>query len=224
MSALLAIYELVEQYGMFLAILAWPVALLLVIGLGWPLRGRAAPHRAALGAALVVSLSAHLLDFGLTLYITPDLAMEANPLWRQIVDRFGLSIALVYGLTGKLMVGVMHAECVGIYLILRDALYPPDARDFWSFVRGFGAHTTGWGQVSYRRIAALLSFVFGGFGLFFYYISLLNFIGFTENFDLYERLPSPLIAAFLWGTALGGACYIVSYRAYRRGAPTPMAC
>jgi hypothetical protein len=203
-----------------LAIAAWPVALLAVLGLGWVLRPHLRAHRAAFLAVLAVSLTAHLLDTALTLYITPDLALEANPLWTYVVEAAGLQIAIIYGFTGKVLTAFLHAECFVAYLALRSRMYPSESTNFQTFVARFGA--TADGGVSWVRIAAMAAFIFGTFSPFFFYICLLNAIGGVwEDFALYDALPSPLVATFVWGAALAGAFYVVSWRAFRgQGSPS----
>lgn len=214
MDLTLASYALVERVAPPLGAAAWPVALGLVLGLGWGLRGRLGAHRGTVGAMLGVALLAHLLDFALTLYITPDLALEANPLWRVVVERAGLPFAIAWGGTGKVLVAILHAEAAAWYLVLRERLYPERAEGFGAFVRGFG----GSDRVSVGRVLALLAFLAAGFAPFFFYVSVLNAIGGVfEAFTLYEALPGPLVAAGGWGLALGAGFYAVSWQAYRAG-------
>lgn len=40
-----------------------------------------------------ISLAAHLFDYYVTLRLSPALAQEANPIWRIVVDNFGIDIA-----------------------------------------------------------------------------------------------------------------------------------
>lgn len=87
-------FALVERLGLPLAIAAWATVFLAAIGLAVVLRGRSL--RGVLVPALivgVVGLAAHLLDYFVTLRISPDLAMEANPIWRIALDHFGLRLA-----------------------------------------------------------------------------------------------------------------------------------
>jgi hypothetical protein len=94
MNALEAAYALVEVVATPLAIAAWPVAFGLTLLLGRGLRGQLGPHRRAVWSVFVFSLVVHLLDTGLTLYITPDLALEA--LYDQLPNPF--VAAFVWGL------------------------------------------------------------------------------------------------------------------------------
>ena len=84
----------VEALGLPLAVAAWASVFLGALAMGAVLRRRdladCRPKALAVGG---VGLLAHLLDFGVTLRITPDLAMEANPIWRIVIDRFGLAVA-----------------------------------------------------------------------------------------------------------------------------------
>jgi hypothetical protein len=215
MDTLFALYGLVERFGAPLAVAAWPVAFGAVLGLGAWLRGRLGPHRRAFAVALGVSLAAHLLDVALTLYITPNLKIEANPIWLVVVRTMGVPFAIAYGVTGKVLTGILHAECLAAYLVLRPRLQPAEAPTFRAFVQRFGAAAGG--GVSWLRVAAFFAFAFGAFAPFFFYISLLNAIGGVwERFDVYDALPSPLPAAIGYGLALAVGYYVVSWRAYVR--------
>lgn len=212
MNALEAAYALVEVVATPLAIAAWPVAFGLTLLLGRGLRGQLGPHRRAVWSVFVFSLVVHLLDTGLTLYITPDLALEGNPLWQAILRLTGLPFAIVWGATGKVLVAVLHAECAAHYLRLRDRLQPTEAPTFLAYVQNFGGSQ----RVSPARVLALLAFLAAGFAPFFLYISALNAIGgIFEAFTLYDQLPDPFVAAFVWGLALAPAFYVVGWRAHR---------
>jgi hypothetical protein len=48
-----------------------------------------------------MALAGNLAAYFVTVRHSPDLALEANPLWRNVLDHFGLRIAKWYGLSGK---------------------------------------------------------------------------------------------------------------------------
>ncbi len=211
MDAPFASYALVGRVATPVALAAWPVALALVLLLGRGLRGLPRAYRGPVLAVLLVSLAAHLLDTGLTLHITPDLRLEANPLWQAILRLAGLDAAIAWGLTGKVLVAVLHAECWAHYLLLREGLYPHEAPTFGAFLASFGGR-----GFSTARLRAFLAFVAGGFGPYFFYISALNAVGGVwEDFALYDRMPDPFVAAFLWGMTLSAGFYLVSWAAFR---------
>lgn len=98
----------VASFDLPLAALAWVTVAGGALGLHLLLRGVRGSRferRWALAVGLV-ALGCHLQDIGVTLAVTPDLAIEANPLWRAVLARAGLPVAIAYGLTGKLLLAL----------------------------------------------------------------------------------------------------------------------
>lgn len=215
-AALYWAFSIVEGMGLPLAILAWVSVFGGSIGMVFVLRrhsmtGRWLPSLVVGGIALL----AHLLDYFVTLRLTPDLSLEANPLWRIVVDRMGLGVAKVYGLSGKILVSILSFELFAFYLIQRERLFPGSATGFADFQRRFGTQgTTGW-RGSCQNIGSFFAFMFALLGPFFFYITFLNSIGADET--LCARLPSlpVVIAAYLILLML--AYGWANYRAFRRG-------
>ena len=95
----------VEALGVWLSVLAWLVVACGAVIMARALRGER--RRGVWISATLVgafALTANLADYAVTLHRSPDLGMEANPLWRNVVDRWGLQVAKGYGLTGKILV------------------------------------------------------------------------------------------------------------------------
>lgn len=206
-----AAFVLVERLGLPLAVAAWVTVFGGAIAMALVLRRRDMA-RCWVPAAVVggLGLVAHLLDYFVTLRITPDLSMEANPIWRIAVHHFGLTIAKAYGLTGKLLVSVLSFELFAFYLSQRRELFPDRADGFADFVRRFGKAGAR-GKVA--NIASFFSFSFALFGPYFFYITFMNASG--EDEALYARLPSPPVAIAAWLVLVGAAYFVESYRAFR---------
>ena len=93
-----ALYQLLDflvVFGLPLSILAWLSAFFVSTGMVVVLRRRSLQERWKSSAAVgCLALTAQLLDYYVTLAASPDLALEANPLWRIVADKMGLKIAL----------------------------------------------------------------------------------------------------------------------------------
>ena len=201
-------FSLVERVGLPLCIAAWASVFFAALAMGWVLRQR--DLRGCWTASLIVgalALAAHLLDFAVTLRITPDLAMEANPIWRIVIDHFGLAIAKAYGLTGKLLVSVLSFELFAFYLSQRRELFPTAASGFGEFVRKLGV-----GAPQLANVRSFFAFAFALFGPYFFYITLMNLAGDTP---LYEQLPSPPVAIVIYFAGVTAAYFALAWRAFR---------
>lgn len=201
-------FALVQQLGRPLAVAAWVTVFVAAIGLGVLVRRRELtgcwPASLAVGG---VGLVAHLADSVLTLKITPDLSAEANPIWRVVVETWGLEFARWYGLTGKLLLCVISTELFLLYLSGRAVLLPREAATFGEFVKGFGA-TSRWGS-----IASVFSFLFALLGPYFFYVVFLNLHAEDEAFA--DRWPSPPVAIAAYLAALVGTYFWLGWRAFR---------
>ncbi len=162
-SALELAFACAERLGLPLAILAWGSVFLGAVGMAGVLR------RHSLRPFLLPSLGvgafalfAHSLDYWVTLRMSPTLAMEANPIWRIVIDAFGLRLALAYGLSGKLLLSVLSFECFAYYLVQRERLYPTGADGLRSFWGAYGRPNSGYEAV---RWANLVNFFCFGFAL-----------------------------------------------------------
>ncbi|MFH1468810.1 MAG: hypothetical protein ABIO70_30760 [Pseudomonadota bacterium] len=192
----------VASFDLPLAALAWVTVAGGALGLHLLLRGvrgSRSERRWALAVGLV-ALGCHLQDIGVTLAVTPDLAIEANPLWRAVLARAGLPVAIAYGLTGKLLLALLSWQLFTLYLAQRHGLYPPRdlAPDFRSFWRAYGA-----GRGTRRLVAwvNLFAFAFPLAAPLMLYVSVLNA---AEAPWLLRALPPWPVACVAWvGLAAG---------------------
>lgn len=212
-------FTVVQRLGLPLAIAAWLAVFGGAIVLGLILRTVDTrgtwPLALAIGA---LGLSAHLLDYFVTLRITPDLSLEANPLWRVIIDRFGLGFARVYGLTGKVLLSVLSTQLFAWHLSHRASLFPVAATGPLDFIKqlGLGAPRLG-------NIRSFFAFSFALFGPYFFYITGMNVIGALES-PWYERLPSPPIAILGYFALVTAGYFASMWRAFslsRRTSASP---
>ena len=165
-----------------------------------------------LPAAIVgtVALAANLADYFVTLALSPDLASEANPLWRNIADRWGLRVAKWYGLTGKIFVSCLAAQMFAFFLANLPRLYPSRARSLGEFLVRMGDRST----TRRDRVLALFTlfaFFFSGIQLLYFYIAFLNWL---NGSPLLDRLPSVPLAIVLLLLANAAAFALFSYRAF----------
>ena len=194
-KTLYQLFDLVAIMGLPLSILAWITVFSGSIGMVFVLRMHS--MKGKWKSSFVVGsivLGAHLLDYYMTLKVSPDLFLEANPLWCIVVNKMGLKIALWYGLTGKIMLAVLSFEFFAYYLIHRESLFPKNANSFLSFYQDFGK------EISSKRLnlSAMLNFfafLFSLIGIFCFYISLLNSI--TDE-NLYLLMPSMPLMLFAY--------------------------
>ncbi len=207
-------FALVEKLGVPLAVAAWVTVAGGALAMGLVLRRRRPPGR-ALAVAAVVGVSglfAHLLDYFVTLKITPDLQLEANPIWRIAIDAWGLPIAKAYAFTGKVFLSVLSFEFFAWYLAQREALFPKAAAGFLDFQRQFGAGRGARGTLG--NVVNFFCFAFALFGPYFFYITYLNWVG-VEDEQLYYSLPQPPVAISAYLVLVAGSYFVVNYRAFR---------
>lgn len=205
-------FALVAKLGVPLAVAAWFTVFGGAVGLGLILKRT--DTRGVWPAALAVGalgLLAHLLDYFFTLKITPDLSMEANPIWRVVIDRFGLAFARVYGLTGKILLSVVSTELFAWHLSHRASLFPKEAKSFSEFVRLLGR-----GAPQLGNIRSFFAFAFALFGPYFFYITFMNVTGDSSS-ELYEQLPSPPVAILVYFVGVTAAYFGSMWRAFKRG-------
>lgn len=215
MSVLFEVYTLVERLGLPIAVAAWLTVFAGAAAQAIWLRRETRAHVGAFLGVLILSLTAHLLDYFLTLAITPDLSEEANPIWRVALTSFGLPAAKAYGLTGKVLVSLTAAWCYVYHLSRRAPLLPTSARTFSSFIAGFGADSPRVGGVRWAPVAHLFAFLYAGLGPFFFYISFLNYVGgVRDDMALYTALPSPVPAVAGYLLLLVAAYFGVNYRVH----------
>lgn len=209
---LFRLLALLERLGVWLALLAWLTVALGAAVMAYVLRKEeAAVWRRASGAG-ILALAANLTDYFVTLDRSPDLAFEANPLWRNVVHHFGLPIAKWYGLTGKVFVSVLALEMLAFYLSRREVIYPRKARSLLEFLLRMGSRA-GTFRERLLGLFTVFAFFFAWLNVFYFYIAYTNSL---DNLAALERLPSVPVAIFVFVVILAIAFSIVTYRAFRR--------
>jgi hypothetical protein len=160
----------------------------------------------------ILALAANLADYFVTLQRSPDLTFEANPLWRNVVDHFGLRIAKWYGLTGKIFVSVLAAQMFAFYLSQRETIYPEQARSLLHFLMQMGSRArTFRGRL--LGLFTIFAFFFAWMNGFYLYIAYTNSL---DNLDVLKRLPSVPVSILILVATLAIAFSLTTYRAFRR--------
>lgn len=214
---LFAAFDLVERIGWPIAVAAWLTVFVGAIALGALLRRYdLRPHLAPAAVLAVVTFVGHGADLAVTLHVTPDLALEGNPIWVIVVEQWGLSFAIVYGFTGKALLGVINVEAYVWYRVTRARLYPASAPTFAAFARSFGRDAPRRYGVAWLRIGSLFAYLFGYLGLWSYWVAFQNGAGATDG-ALYDALPSPPVVLAVGLLALAAAYFVESFVAFRRG-------
>ena len=213
-EALFRLMALIQRLGVGLSWLAWITVAAGALLMGWVLRrerGRAVWIPAV--AMGLVALAANLADYFVTLHRSPDLALEANPLWRLVVDRYGIVIARWYGLTGKILVSVLAAEMTAYYLARRHRLFPDKAGSLGGFILRLGSRSRTRGE-RLRALLTVFAFFFAGLNLLYFYIAYTNWLQDPERLD---RLPSAPVAVMIFVAGLAIAFAVLTWRAFLRG-------
>lgn len=212
-------FDLVERIGAPLAVAAWLTVFLAACGMTLvlvrdPFRAPGVWRVASTVGA--VSLVAHLIDYFLTLHISPDLALEGNPIWRVAIASFGLPIAKLYALTGKILVSILAAQLYAWHLSARARLLPGGRPGLLEFARRFGEDEPRVAGIAWRRIACFFAFLFALLGPYFFYVSFLNWVGGVAGDQaLYDRLPGPIPAIAAWVGAISVLFFVNGWRATR---------
>ena len=207
-------FSAVEGLGLPLAIAAWIAVFAAVIGMAivlWLDRSRGVWLPAVLVG--VTALTAHILDFAVTLQMSPDLELEANPIWRIVIDTWGLPAAKLYGLTGKVLLAVISFELFAYYLVQRERLFPQRAQGFNDFWRSFGASHSEPCLVRWPNLANFFAFSFSLLGPFFFYVAFLNSL---VNDPRYLRFPSMVVALAAYLGILVASYFTVTYGEFKR--------
>jgi len=166
--------QLIQRLGIWLSILAWISVCIGTIIMVYILRQeRRISFWFPAIVITVIALIANLSDFVVTLHISPDLDLEANPIWRNVVDSYGLTVALWYGFTGKIFVSALAGLMYGFYLKNRHYLFPIKANSLLEFIRRMGnnCHTV---KERFIGLFSVFCFFFAFIQLFYFYISYLN--------------------------------------------------
>jgi hypothetical protein len=204
-------FNVVERLGVPLAVGAWVTAFGFVLFMAYVLR-RMDTTGARRGAFLVgmLGLAAHMADFFVTLAITPDLALEGNPVWRVVIDRTGLPLAKAYGFSGKLLMSLLGAQLFAWHLLHRQTLFPARAEGLVDFVEQLGR-----GAPRMGNVRSFFAYAFAMFGPYYFYVTALNITG-AVRYELYEQLPSPPAAIVVYFAFVASAYFLSMWRAYLR--------
>ncbi len=208
--------SLLEGLGVGLSIAAWCAVAGGVLAMTFALRREKRTTIWVAAATVVcVSLFANLADYLVTLSRSPDLGLEANPIWRGVIDHFGLRVAKWYGLTGKILVSVLAGQMFAFYLSNVERLFPREACSLFGFLRHMGDRSRTQGE---RLLAlfTLFAFFFAGIQLFYLYIAFWNSL---ESPALLDRLPSVPSAVLMMLALLSIAFATVTYLKYRAVGP-----
>jgi hypothetical protein len=204
--------DLLQRLGVWLSVVAWLTVAFGAAAMAYVLRkgNKPAVWRSA-SVFGILALSANLADYFVTLHRSPDLRWEANPLWRNVVDRFGLTTAKWYGMTGKIFVSVLAAQMVAFYLINRKLLFPVQPCSPLEFLARMGSRA----RTLRERLLGLFTifaFFFAGINLFYFYIAYLNWVDDPEGFAF---LPSVPVSLLLLVSTLAALFAVLTYRAFR---------
>src|SRR3954464_2137767 len=206
----------IESWGVWLSWLAWATVFFGAIAMLRATRGvRGWKIWTAALVVTVLGVVAHMADYVITLERSPDLALEMNPLWRNVVQHYGLGVAKWYGLTGKLLVSLLAGQMTAFYLGERARLFPRDSGlGLGGFLSHMGERSASWRERS-AALFTIFAFFFAGLTFFYFYIAYQNSI--TDPAQL-DRLPSTPVAVLLYVVALSAAFLAITYRAYARTA------
>jgi hypothetical protein len=211
-NALETVLSLFARLGLPLSIFAWMSVLCAAIAMGLVLKKSA--MRRVWGPALAVgclSLAAHLLDYYVTLQMSPDLVEESNPIWRNVIDHLGITVAKFYGFTGKILLSILSFEFYAYYLIQRERLFPKSADNFFGFWEEFGKGKRSRSILRWCNMVNLFSFTFALIGFFSFYVAFMNSL---VDHSLYLRLPSIPLMLLLYIAALVITYLVMTYRAF----------
>lgn len=209
---LLRLLKTIEGLGGWLSVLAWLTVAGGAIAMAFVLRHE--KRRAVWTTAAIVgiiALSANLIDYFVTLHRSPDLGLEANPLWRNVVDHFGLVVAKWYGLTGKILVSIIAGQMFAFYLSNQKRLFPVSARSFPEFILRLGNSSK---TLRQRLVAlcAMFAFFFAGIQFLYFYIAYLNWFADSASHTQYLSVPAAILILIIF---LVITFAIVTYRSFR---------
>ena len=203
---------LLEGLGVWLAVVAWLAVAVGAAAMAYVLRNEKVRIWRRASLAGILALAANLADYFVTLQRSPDLTFEANPLWRNVVDHFGLRIAKWYGLTGKIFVSVLAAQMFAFYLSRRETIYPAQASSVLQFLMRMGSRARTFRE-RLLGLFTIFAFFFAWINAFYLYIAYTNSL---DNLDVLERLPSVPGSILILAATLAIAFSLTTYRAFRR--------
>ena len=210
-DSLFRLLALLERLGVWLAVVAWLAIALGAAAMAYVLRNERVSIWRRASLVGILALAANLADYFVTLQRSPDLTFEANPLWRNVVDHFGLRIAKWYGLSGKIFVSVLAAQMFAFYLSRRETIYPSQARSLLHFLMRMGSRA----RTLRERLLGLFTifaFFFAWVNVFYFYVAYTNSL---NNPDMLEKLPSVPVSILILVALLAIAFSLTTYRAFR---------
>ena len=202
---------LLERLGVWLAVVAWLAIALGAAAMAYVLRKERASIWRCASLVGILALAANLADYFVTLHRSPDLTFEANPLWRNVVDHFGLRIAKCYGLSGKFFVSVLAAQMFAFYLSQRETIYPAQARSLLHFLMQMGSRARTFRE-RLLGLFTIFAFFFAWVNVFYFYIAYTNSL---DNPDILEKLPSVPVSILIVVAVLAIAFSLTTYHAFR---------
>lgn len=211
-DSLFRLLALLERLGVWLAVVAWLAVALGAAAMACVLRNERATIWRRASLVGILALAANFADYFVTLQRSPDLTFEANPLWRNVVDHFGLRIAKWYGLTGKVFVSVLAAQMFAFYLSQRETIYPAQARSLLHFLMRMGSRARTFRE-RLLGLFTIFAFFFAWVNVFYFFIAYTNSL---DNPNVLERLPSVPVSILIFVATLVIAFLLTTYRAFRR--------
>jgi hypothetical protein len=211
-DSLFRLSAFLERLGVWLSIVAWLTIVLGIAAMAYALRKESVSIWRRASLAGILALAANLADYFVTLQRSPDLTFEANPLWRNVVDHFGLRIAKWYGLTGKIFVSVLAAQMFAFYLSRREIIYPAQARSLLHFLTRMGSRARTFRE-RLLGLFTIFAFFFAWVNVFYFYIAYTNSL---DNPEMLEKLPSVPVSILALIAMLAIAFSLMTYRAFRR--------
>ena len=208
---LFRLLALLERLGVWLAVVAWLAIVLGAAAMAYVLRNERVSIWRRASLVGILALAANLADYFVTLQRSPDLTFEANPLWRNVVDHFGLRIAKWYGLSGKVFVSVLAAQMFAFYLSRRETIYPSQARSLLHFLMRMGSRARTFRE-RLLGLFTIFAFFFAWVNVFYFYIAYTNSL---NNPDMLEKLPSVPVSILILVALLAIAFSLTTYRAFR---------
>lgn len=205
---------MLERLGVWPSVGAWLAVALGAVAMAYVLREEEVTIWPSASLVGLLALAANLADYIVTLRQSPDLTLEANPLWRNVVHHYGLRVAKWYGLSGKIFVSVLAAQMFAFYLSQRAAIFPARADSLWQFLMRMGgcAHTQ---RERLLGLFAIFAFFFAWINAFYFYIAYTNSL---DDPDVLQKLPSVSVALIIFVATLAIAFSLTTYRAFRRSA------
>ena len=205
------VMQFFELFGLPLSIVAWITVFAGSIGMLLVLRKHSLNEKIKLPLIIgLATLIAHFADYYITLKVSPDLSLEANPLWRNMIDSFGLNIAKWYGLTGKIFLSILSFEFFAFYMIKRKSMFPVAASNIVSFYQQFGKTQT-IRKINVECIINYFSFMFALLGPFYFYVALLN-----SDSLFQDVLPAAPIVLIFYLFSLTILYFMLNYLAFKK--------